>query len=165
MAQPALPPAVRLDDLIGAIRTVHADELDQLTGAVDPNDGFNRFTTRARSAVMAAHNAAHDARNREVEPAHLVFGLVSDPDGLASQAIAATATELDDVRAAAVAAFPPAADDAPALVPYSEDARKVLEVTFREALRLGHDHVGTEHVLLALLETESDDGVLMSLDL
>ena len=77
----------------------------------------------------------------------------------------AAGTELDDVRAAAAAALPPAVDDAPELVPYSEEARKVLEVTFREALRLGHNYVGTEHVLLALLETEDDDGVLTSLDL
>jgi ATP-dependent Clp protease ATP-binding subunit ClpA len=69
------------------------------------------------------------------------------------------------VRAAALATLPPPADDAPALVPYGPEARKTLEVTVREALRLGHNYIGTEHILLALLETEPDDGILTSLGL
>jgi ATP-dependent Clp protease ATP-binding subunit ClpA len=51
-------------------------------------------------------------------------------------------------------------DDAPALVPFNGLSRKVLELTFREALRLGHNYIGTEHILLAMLETEDDDGPL-----
>ena len=47
-----------------------------------------------------------------------------------------------------------------ALIPFDAAARKVLELTFREALRLGHNYIGTEHILLALLEPEDDDGTL-----
>jgi ATP-dependent Clp protease ATP-binding subunit ClpA len=54
-------------------------------------------------------------------------------------------------------------DDAPSLVPYDASAKKVLELTFREALRLGHASVGTEHVLLGLLEQEGSSGVLTDL--
>ena len=54
------------------------------------------------------------------------------------------------------------AEQAP-LIPFDAAARKALELTFREALRLGHDYVGTEHVLLALLENENGDGLLTSL--
>ncbi len=50
-------------------------------------------------------------------------------------------------------------------MPYGEDAKKVLELTFREALRLGHNYIGTEHILLALLEAERDDGGLDALGL
>lgn len=53
----------------------------------------------------------------------------------------------------------------PALVPYDAAAKKVLELTFREALRLGHNYVGTEHILLALLEHEDGRGVLTGLGL
>jgi ATP-dependent Clp protease ATP-binding subunit ClpA len=53
----------------------------------------------------------------------------------------------------------------PALIPFSGQARKVLELTFREALRLGHNYIGTEHILLALLEAEGDDGPLHTLGL
>ncbi|MRT44635.1 ATP-dependent Clp protease ATP-binding subunit, partial [Xylella fastidiosa subsp. multiplex] len=67
------------------------------------------------------------------------------------------------VREAATAALPPAADEAPELVPYSSDAKKVLELTFREALRLGHNYIGTEHILLAMLEFEHGTGVLSGL--
>lgn len=51
----------------------------------------------------------------------------------------------------------------PELIPYDADSRKVLELTFREALRLGHNYVGTEHILLALLEFEGGSGVLSGL--
>jgi ATP-dependent Clp protease ATP-binding subunit ClpA len=61
------------------------------------------------------------------------------------------------------AALPPPAPEVPDLVPYDAGARKVLELTFREALRLGHNYVGTEHLLLALLEHEGGTGPLAAL--
>jgi len=133
------------------------------TAALDPNQGFGRFTDRARNVVVAAHNAAQSASSAEITPAHLVLGLLSEPEGLAALALTAAGASLDSVQAAATAALPDAAAEPPSLVPYGEAARKVLELTFREALRLGHNYIGTEHVLLALLETEPDDGVLTSL--
>ncbi|EUA34560.1 clp amino terminal domain protein [Mycobacterium xenopi 4042] len=56
--------------------------------------------------------------------------------------------------------LPPACDEPPQLTPFSGPARKALELTFREALRLGHNYIGTEHLLLALLELEDGDGPL-----
>ena len=50
-------------------------------------------------------------------------------------------------------------------MPYGADAKKVLELTFREALRLGHNYIGTEHILLALLEAAPDEGVFDALGL
>ena len=130
---------------------------------LDPNQGFGRYTLRARNVVMTAHNEAKAAVNTEVVPAHLVLGLLAEPDGLGAKAIAAQGVPLDSVRAAATAALPPAAEEAPELVPYASDAKKVLELTFREALRLGHNYIGTEHILLALLEFEHGTGVLAGL--
>ena len=130
---------------------------------LDPGQGFSRYTVRARNVVMAAHNAAKDARNSEAVPEHLVLGLLAEPEGLAAQAIAAQGVSLGAVREAAVAALPPAADEAPELVPYNPAAKKTLELTFREALRLGHNYIGTEHILLALLEFENGEGVLTDL--
>jgi hypothetical protein len=132
---------------------------------LDPQQGFGRYTPRARNAVMAAHNEAIAARNAEGRPAHLVLGLLAEPDGLAAKAITAQGVLLDSVRQAATAALPPAADKVPDLVPYGSDAKKVLELTFREALRLGHNYIGTEHILLALLEFENGTGVLYGLGL
>lgn len=67
------------------------------------------------------------------------------------------------MRSAATAVLPAAVDSPPELVPYSPEAKKTLELTFREALRLGHNYIGTEHILLAILEFENGDGVLSGL--
>lgn len=132
---------------------------------LDPNDGFSRFTPRARNVVMASQNEARAAGNPEIRPAHLVLGLLAEPAGIAAKAVLAQGVSLDSVRAAATATLPTAVDAAavPALIPYDAQARKVLELTFREALRLGHNYIGTEHLLLALLELENGSGPLSGL--
>jgi ATP-dependent Clp protease ATP-binding subunit ClpA len=70
---------------------------------------------------------------------------------------------LDAVRQAVTAGLPPPAAEVPALIPFGPQARKVLELTFREALRMGHNYIGTEHILLAVLEQEDGEGVLTGL--
>ncbi|MFJ8194562.1 Clp protease N-terminal domain-containing protein [Streptomyces sp. NPDC096094] len=132
---------------------------------LDASQGFSRYTPRARNVVMAAHNAAKTAGNAEGVPEHLVLGLVTERESLSAKAIAAQGVTLDAVRAAATGALPPAAAEVPELVPYGPAAKKVLELTFREALRLGHNYIGTEHMLLALLEHEHGEGVLSGLGL
>jgi ATP-dependent Clp protease ATP-binding subunit ClpA len=71
----------------------------------------------------------------------------------------------DTIRRTVVATLAPAAGEVPPLIPFDAQAKKVLELTFREALRLGHDYIGTEHILLALLEFEDGSGVLTGLGL
>ncbi len=213
-------PPIRLDELIDAIKKVHAEApLEQLTDAVlaaehlgeladhlighfvdqarrsgaswteigksmgvtkqaaqkrfvpkdpgqasdlDPNQGFSRFTPRARQVVVVAQNEARAARNAEILPQHLILGLLTDPEARA-RAIAAQGVNLDSVRHAATATLPPVVEEMPALVPFDAQSRKALELTFREALRLGHNYIGTEHILLALLEVEDGVGVLTGL--
>ncbi|MFC8870302.1 Clp protease N-terminal domain-containing protein [Streptomyces sp. NPDC057148] len=216
---PSITSSVRLDELITAIKKVHAEPLEQLQDAViagehlgevadhlighfvdqarrsgaswtdigksmgvtrqaaqkrfvpkesadlDANQGFSRYTPRARNVVMAAHNAAKTAGNTEGLPEHLVLGLLTENESLSAKAIAAQGVAPDAVREAATAALPPAAAEVPELVPYGPAAKKVLELTFREALRLGHNYIGTEHILLALLEHENGEGVLSGLGL
>jgi hypothetical protein len=128
--------------------------------ALHAEEGFSRFTERARNTLVAAHDAAVDAGNQQVTPAHLVLGLLSEPDALAARSLLAEGVDLDALDVAARAALPDAVDEAPELVPYDAASKKALELTFREALRLGHNYVGTEHVLLALLELEDGDGLL-----
>jgi hypothetical protein len=130
---------------------------------LDPSQGFSRFTERARNVVMAAQNEARAADNDEIRPEHLVLGLLVEPEALAAGAIAAQGVALETVRRTVTAALPPAAGRVPDLIPYDAQARKALELTFREALRLGHNYIGTEHILLALLELEHGVGVLAGL--
>ncbi|MEU6883459.1 Clp protease N-terminal domain-containing protein [Streptomyces sp. NPDC046712] len=132
---------------------------------MDPNAGFSRFTPRARNVVMAAQNEATAAGNAETLPGHLALGLLAEPEGLAGLWMSAQGVTPERLREAVTPTLPPAVEEVPALIPYDAAAKKVLELTFREALRLGHNYVGTEHILLALLEFEDGDGVLTGLGL
>jgi hypothetical protein len=129
--------------------------------ALDPNAGFGRFTPRARNVVVVAQNKANEAGNDEIGPDHLLLGLFADPDGLAPKLLAGQGIDADKVNKAI--ALPPRVDDVPTLIPFNGRAKKVLELTFRQALRLGHNYVGTEHILLALYEAEDEDGPLHQL--
>jgi ATP-dependent Clp protease ATP-binding subunit ClpA len=130
---------------------------------LDPSQGFSRFTTPARNVVMTAQNEARAAGHDEIRAEHLVLGLLSEPDALAARVIVAQGVPLETVRQTAIATLPPAADQVPALIPFDARAKKALELTFREALRMGHNYIGTEHILLALLELEDGTGVLAGL--
>ncbi|MGW0668841.1 Clp protease N-terminal domain-containing protein [Streptomyces sp. NPDC002746] len=131
---------------------------------LDPSQGFGRFTARAKNVVMASQNEARAAGNSEIGTEHLVLGLLTEPEALAAAFIKAQVVTLDTVRQAATAALPAASEEElPELLPYNADARKALELTFREALRLGHNYIGTEHILLALLEHEDGAGLLTGL--
>ncbi len=129
--------------------------------ALDPNAGFGRFTPRARNVVVVAQNKAHEAGNNEITPHHLLLALFAEPEGLAAKLLAGQG--IDAEAAAKAVTLPPKVDDVPSLIPFNSRARKALELTFRQALRLGHNYVGTEHILLALLEAEDDGGPLHGL--
>lgn len=131
------------------------------TNPLDASEGFSRFTPRARNVVVESQNKAHAAGNDEITPTHLLLGLFTDPASLAVRLLAGHGIDADS--AANAVTLPPRVDDTPALVPFNGPAKKVLELTFREALRLGHNYIGTEHILLALLEAEGGDGPLHTL--
>ncbi|HWJ98053.1 MAG TPA: Clp protease N-terminal domain-containing protein [Acidimicrobiales bacterium] len=132
---------------------------------LDASQHFNRFTPRARNAVVAAHNEAKEAGNDEITTVHLDIAVLEERGAVGAQAAEAAGLDLDAAVASLRASLPPAADDRPALVPYDVGAKKALELTFRQALRFGHNYVGTEHLLLALLEADGDDGPLAALGL
>ena len=128
---------------------------------MDPAAGFSRFTPRARNVIVEAQNRAHAAGSAEIVPGHLILGLLADPSGLAMHLLAAQGVDPAAIGEAVI--LPPAAGDPPALTPFDPRARKALELTFRQALRFGHNYIGTEHLLLALHEEEDDDGPLHNL--
>jgi hypothetical protein len=175
-----VPSTVRPDDLIDTIKRVHSEARHQLTDAVlvaehlgEVADNLighfvdqarrsgascGRFTPRAHSAIVAAQNAAHAAGNAEITPDHLLLGLLSDPAALATPLLHAQNVTAEAVRAAVTLA--PRSAEVPALIPFSAAARKALEQTFAQSVRLGHNYIGAEHMLLALLDTEDADGPL-----
>lgn len=133
--------------------------------ALDPNAGFGRFTPRARNVVIASQEEARASGNAEIGPEHLVLGLLAEPEGLAARVMVGRGATPEAVREAVGAVLPQRAEQVPDLIPYDARGKKALELTFREALRLGHNYIGTEHLLLALLEQEDGAGVLTNLGL
>jgi hypothetical protein len=132
---------------------------------LDMESGFQRFTVRARNVVVAAQEEARSASNAMIEPAHLVLGLLADPASLAGVVLRGMGVAFDDARAAATAALPAASDHVPALIPYDAGAQRALMLSMRRALQMGHNYVGSEHLLLALLDQEAGTGPLSSLGL
>ncbi len=129
------------------------------SATLDPNAGFGRFTPRARNVVVVAQTTAHEAGNAEITPDHLLLALFADPDGLAAKLLAGQGVDAAAVENAVT--LPPRIDgELPALIPFNGPAKKALELTFRQALRLGHNYIGTEHIALALFEAEDDAGPL-----
>ena len=138
-----------------------SDWPDLLSGAFPPDPvKFSRFTDRARRAVISARQEAIRRRNDRVLPEHLVLGLLHEQEGLAARTVAALGVSPEAARAALGATLPAAMPDevTPGHVPFDSRAMKVLELTLREALALGHNYIGTEHILLGLLEEEENVG-------
>ncbi|GAA3209037.1 Clp protease N-terminal domain-containing protein [Actinocorallia longicatena] len=130
-----------------------------------PKDGpapeaspFSRFGTRARNAIVKSQEEARIGAQERIGTEHVLLGLLHEPDGLGVRALVEQGISLDDIRAAAKGVQAPPVEQVPHLIPYGPKAKKVIELTVREALRLGHAHVGTEHILLGLLNEEAGSG-------
>ncbi|SDH87130.1 Clp amino terminal domain-containing protein, pathogenicity island component [Actinokineospora alba] len=118
----------------------------------DPNM-FARFTEKARQAVVASQTEAQQSKRSRIYPEHLLLGLLSAPDSLAMKALGEQGIDADKIRAGVV--LPEAGDAEPGpLVEFSPACKKALELSVRESLRLSHNYVGTEHLLLALFEID-----------
>ena len=117
---------------------------------------MDRFTNRAKVVVLKAQNAARDRGHREVTSPHLVLGLLAEWEGLAGRAMDAAGVTKGALAHAAEAALPPTAEPSAHHVPFSAGLKKVLELAGREALRLGENYVGTEHLLLGVLEAKDE---------
>jgi len=130
-----------------------------------PAGAFARFTDRARNVVIKAQEEARRAGNEQIGTEHLVLGLLHEPDGLAVRALEALGVPADTVRDRTVAILGPAGEAAPAHLPFSPGAKRVRDLTFQEALRLGHNYVGTEHILLGLLSDDTEPGARVLIEL
>jgi ATP-dependent Clp protease ATP-binding subunit ClpC len=116
---------------------------------------FERFTEGARQAVVAAQSEARRLGHRQVGSEHLLLGLLGVEHSVAAQALVSVGVARDPARAA-VAHDGGAREIDPSQIAFTSDAKRVLERALREAVRLGHNYVGTEHLLLGVLR--EDDG-------
>jgi len=121
---------------------------------------FSRFTLRAKNSISAAAEEARERRHDHVLPGHIALGLLHEPEGLAAKAIEALGVPLDSARNALAGALPPATVDEPVTgkMPFSPQTKKMVHLAVREALKLGHNYIGTEHLMLSVLAYEEGSG-------
>src|ERR671931_758824 len=114
---------------------------------------FERFTDRARRVVVLAQEEARLLNHNYIGTEHILLGLIHEGRGVAAVAIESLGIQFDSVRAEIVAIVPPGEKPLPPAghVPFTPRAKKVLELSLREALQLGHNYIGTEHILLGLI--------------
>ncbi len=121
---------------------------------------FSRFTDRARRAVQAVQHEAREHRHDYIGTEHLALGILTEPDGLAVKAVEALGVSREAARQALITALPPATVEVPLAdrIPFTPRAKKAMEFAVRKALVLGHNYIGTEHLLLGLLDEEEGIG-------
>ena len=113
---------------------------------------FERFTDRARRIFVLAQEEARLLSHNFIGTEHIMHGLVHEGDGVAATALASLGVSLEAVRGRVRAKIGPAEQFDPAgSPPFTPRAKKVLELSLREALQLGHNYIGTEHMLLAIV--------------
>jgi ATP-dependent Clp protease ATP-binding subunit ClpC len=113
---------------------------------------FERFTERARRVVVLAQAEARMLNHDYIGTEHVLLGLIHEGEGVAAKALESLGISLETVRSG-VEEIIGRGNDAPtgAHIPFTPRAKKVLELSLREALQLGHNYIGTEHILLGLI--------------
>jgi ATP-dependent Clp protease ATP-binding subunit ClpC len=112
---------------------------------------FERFTDRARRVVVLAQDEARRLDHDYIGTEHILLGLVQEGEGVAAQALEALGIGLAAVRHQVEEIVGRGKDTPGGHIPFTPRAKKVLELSLREALLLGHDYIGTEHILLGLI--------------
>ena len=112
---------------------------------------FERFTDRARRVVVLAQDEARALNHNYIGTEHLLLGLIHEGEGVAAKALESMDISLDAVRAQVVEIIGEGQAAPSGHIPFTPRAKKVLELSLREALQLGHNYIGTEHILLGLL--------------
>jgi ATP-dependent Clp protease ATP-binding subunit ClpC len=112
---------------------------------------FERFTDRARRVVVWAQEEARTFNHNYIGTEHLLLGLIKEGEGIGAKTLTAVGVDLEMVRGELDIRVGRGASTPKGHIPFTPRAKKVLELALREAMRLGHNYIGTEHVLLGLL--------------
>ena len=118
---------------------------------------FERFTERARQVVVYAQDEARALKHNYIGTEHLLLGLLREEEGPAARVLEGLDITVEETRAQVVRIIGEGDESPGGQIPFTPRARKVLELSLREALALGHRYIGTEHVLLGLVRV--DEGV------
>src|SRR5579885_3292139 len=112
---------------------------------------FERFTDRARSVVVLAQEEARLLNHNYIGTEHLLLGLIRESAGIAATALERLGVSLEVVRSRVEEIIGYGGSSPRGHIPFTPRAKKVLELSLREALQLGHNYIGTEHLLLGLI--------------
>ena len=112
---------------------------------------FERFTDRARRAVVHAQDEARELNHNYIGTEHLLLGLMREPESVAARALEELNIGQDAVREEVIQIIGRGQGVLTGHIPFTPRAKKVLELSLREALQLGHNYIGTEHILLGLI--------------
>ena len=126
---------------------------------------FERFTERARHVVVLAQEEARNLKHEHIGTEHLLLGLLRETDGAAVRALNSLELTLERARGEVVRIVGVGDKVAPGQMPFTPEAKRVLELALREALPLGHNYIGTEHILLGLISLEDGPSVQVLRDL
>src|SRR6056300_42265 len=112
---------------------------------------FERFTDRARRVVVLAQEEARRLNHNYIGTEHILLGLIQEGEGHAAKALEELSINIDSVRSEVVEIIGEGQQSPSGHIPFTPRAKKVLELSLREALQLGHNYIGTEHILLGLI--------------
>ena len=113
---------------------------------------FERFTDRARRVVVLAQDEARGLKHNYIGTEHLLLGLISEGEGVAAKALETMDIKGEAVRASVIEIIGEGEKPVEGHIPFTPRAKRVFELSLREALQLGHNYIGTEHLLLGLLK-------------
>src|SRR5215210_6490378 len=112
---------------------------------------FERFTDRARRVVVLAQEEARLLNHSYIGTEHILLGLIHEGEGVAAKAMESLGISLEAVRSQVEEIIGQGGSSPSGHIPFTPRAKKVLELSLREALQLGHNYIGTEHILLGLI--------------
>lgn len=116
---------------------------------------FERFTEKARRVIVLAQEEARSGNCRFIDSPHVLLGLIAEGEGLGAQALATNGVELETARKQVSERLPGESEALSGQIPFTDNAKKLLEGTLRESLSLGHNYINTEHLLLAAIARDN----------
>ncbi len=125
---------------------------------------FERFTERARQVVVLAQDEARALKHNYIGTEHLLLGLLREEEGLAARVLESLDITVEEVRAQVARIVGQGDEVTTGQIPFTPRAKKVLELALREALSLGHNYIGTEHILLGLVRENEGVAARILLD-
>ena len=125
---------------------------------------FERFTERARQVVVLAQDEARALKHNYIGTEHILLGLLREEEGLAARVLESLDVTVEEVRAQVARMIGQGDEVTTGQIPFTPRAKKVLDLALREARSLGHNHIGTEHMLLGLVRENEGVAARILLD-